>query len=127
MNRGKQGCIGALLLAAVVSASACGLMRSDVPPPIPARPKDRLIMWAGGDPEDGPPPLTVQFTCESLIDEEQPTAYQWDFGDGSAVSREQKPRHTFTRPGMYVVRLIAWDDQGHAGEDTVRIDVEADE
>lgn len=115
------------MLCVVALTSACGARRSDGPPPIPARPKDRLIIWAGGDPEDGPPPLRVKFTCESLIDSEQPTAFQWDFGDGSSPSREQNPAHTYKRAGMYVAKVIAWDEQGHAGEDTVRIDVEAEE
>ncbi|MFC3336045.1 PKD domain-containing protein [Flavobacterium palustre] len=33
--------------------------------------------------------------------------YTWNFGDGSAVSREVSPGHVYTRPGSYTVTLDA--------------------
>ncbi|GAA4350549.1 hypothetical protein GCM10023185_08380 [Hymenobacter saemangeumensis] len=33
--------------------------------------------------------------------------YEWDFGDGSAISNEASPRHLFEKPGTYRVRLTA--------------------
>ncbi|MBT9393313.1 gliding motility-associated C-terminal domain-containing protein [Hymenobacter sp. NST-14] len=33
--------------------------------------------------------------------------YEWDFGDGSAPSTEERPRHVYETPGTYQVRLTA--------------------
>ncbi|RPD49779.1 PKD domain-containing protein [Hymenobacter sediminis] len=33
--------------------------------------------------------------------------YEWDFGDGSPISKEEKPVHIFTTPGTYLVKLTA--------------------
>jgi gliding motility-associated-like protein len=33
-------------------------------------------------------------------------SYTWDFGDGSPVSNELNPRHTFTKSGTYLVKLM---------------------
>ena len=32
--------------------------------------------------------------------------YIWDFGDGSEVSNEVNPKHTYTEEGEYIVRLM---------------------
>ncbi len=49
-------------------------------------------------------PYTVQLGNESLAG----TGFQWDFGDGSPVSNEFEPVHTFNE-GTYTIRLIASD------------------
>lgn len=59
----------------------------------------------------GTAPLTVQFTDRSLFN---PTQYFWRFGDG-ATSAEKNPQHTFTRRGIYPVRL---DVSNAAGSST---------
>ncbi len=56
----------------------------------------------------GRAPLTVKFTDRSLYN---PTRYSWNFGDGS-TSGEQNPRHTYTRNGLYIVRLTVTNDGG---------------
>jgi len=56
-------------------------------------------------------PLTVQFTDRSLFD---PTEYFWQFGDG-ATSTLTNPQHTYTRRGVYPVRL---DVSNAAGSST---------
>jgi hypothetical protein len=33
--------------------------------------------------------------------------YTWDFGDGSAVSRQVNPSHVYTSPGKYTITLNA--------------------
>ncbi|WP_341841275.1 PKD domain-containing protein [Chitinophaga caseinilytica] len=35
--------------------------------------------------------------------------FEWDFGDGSPISNEIYPTHTYTTPGRYPVRLRAFD------------------
>jgi hypothetical protein len=35
--------------------------------------------------------------------------FTWDFGDGSAVSRQVNPSHVYTSPGKYTITLnAAW-------------------
>jgi PKD repeat protein len=54
------------------------------------------------DPAAGPRPLVVQFTDTSSG---TPTAWSWDFGDGS-FSTEQHPVHTYQSAGTYGVSLL---------------------
>lgn len=48
--------------------------------------------------------LDVNFTDVSL---NAPTAWSWDFGDGSAISTVQNPLHTYAAEGEYTVCLTA--------------------
>lgn len=50
---------------------------------------------------DGTVPLSILFTDASR---NSPTAWAWDFGDGS-TSAEMNPSHTYTSPGTYTVKL----------------------
>ncbi len=65
--------------------------------------------------------LTVRFTNRS---EGGPTAYLWDFGDGTS-STEENPSHDYAEPGSYDVTLTV---SNPTGEDsltrTIRIDAE---
>lgn len=47
---------------------------------------------------------SVQFTDLSF---HGVNAWEWDFGDGSPVSTEESPWHTFEQPGFYTVKLTA--------------------
>ena len=53
-------------------------------------------------------PLTVQFTNMSRF----ATSYEWNFGDGSAVSTDANPSHTYNNIGTYTVSLKAINAQG---------------
>jgi len=53
------------------------------------------------DPSSGKAPLDVRFTDSSIG---TPTAWSWNFGDGS-TSTEQNPTHRFSTIGSYDVRL----------------------
>lgn len=50
----------------------------------------------------GTPPLTVQFVDTSTGN---PTAWAWNFGDGSATSNTRNPSHTYASIGSYTVSL----------------------
>lgn len=55
------------------------------------------------------PPLDVQFTDTSSVP--APTAWSWSFGDG-ARSDQRNPRHTYTREGLFNVRLSLTGENG---------------
>lgn len=62
----------------------------------------------------GTAPFTVQFVDKSTGG---PTAWMWYFGDGDgALSREQNPTYTYTKPGVYTVRLQVWNAKGVCSE-----------
>ncbi|HET8689676.1 MAG TPA: PGF-pre-PGF domain-containing protein, partial [Methanosarcina sp.] len=53
-------------------------------------------------------PLDVQFTDLS----QNATSRTWDFGDGSLLSAEQNPKHTYSTAGTYTVSLNATNENG---------------
>jgi len=59
----------------------------------------------------GPAPLPVEFTMTET-NAKGPVKYEWDFGDGSprAIGKDQK--HTYDKPGTFVVRVVATDSSG---------------
>jgi len=50
----------------------------------------------------------VQFTDASIYAD----SWSWDFGDGSAVSTEQNPAHTYDATGTYTVALTVTNELG---------------
>lgn len=81
------------------------------------------IIWADGDPWDGPAPLEVTFECD-LMEEVKDPKYEWDFGDGSPKVQESHPKHTYQKAGQYTATCRVTDPTGGVGEDSVVIDVE---
>ncbi|MCA1572327.1 MAG: PKD domain-containing protein [Chloroflexi bacterium] len=61
-----------------------------------------------GTPTSGAAPLAVVFTDTSTGN---PTAWAWDFGDGS-TSTQQHPTHTYTTAGTFTVSLTATNHGG---------------
>ena len=59
-------------------------------------------------------PYTVTFhnTATMAMD------YTWDFGDGSPVSHDVHPTHTYTQEGVYTVTLYAHNDTSCITDDT---------
>jgi len=65
------------------------------------------------NPTSGPIPLEVTFTDQSTGGA---TSWTWDFGDGSPVSHDQNPVHTYTSVNMYDVTLTVSNVYGGDSE-----------
>ncbi|AGB02802.1 PKD domain-containing protein [Methanoregula formicica] len=64
-----------------------------------------VVSFTGSPRVSGKAPLTVQFHDTSTL---QPTAWLWDFGDGSNENATmQNPVHTYASSGTYMVNLTA--------------------
>ena len=79
------------------------------PPPVAAFSSDKTEIIANE---------SVNFTDEST---NTPTAWSWDFGDGSPASTDQNPSHTYTDAGTYTVTLTATNIWG--SDDEVKTDL----
>ncbi len=66
------------------------------------------------DRTDGALPLTVNFTSAGSLDQDPGDSirYEWDFGDGSALSTEANPTHVYTKAGRYNAILTVFDSSG---------------
>jgi PKD repeat protein len=85
-----------------------------------------LDVIAEAEPDEGAPPLKVQFTASVEEEEGGPWTYGWDFGDGTK-STEQNPLHTYDKVGEYTATLTVTDQKGNKGTDEIDIFVETDE
>jgi PKD repeat protein len=65
---------------------------------------------------NGPAPLTVQFTGSGSSDADPGDSirFEWNFGDGSPMSEEANPTHTYTAPGNYTAVLKVLDSSGQS-------------
>jgi PKD repeat protein len=88
----------ALLISSVLLFTSCS-KSSDTPaaPPPPPTPTANFTFTGAGL-----APATVQFTNTST----NSNSYSWDFGDNT-TSSATNPTHTYTRGGVYTVRLTA--------------------
>jgi glucose/arabinose dehydrogenase len=79
---------------------------------------------ASATPRDGAAPLTVRFSSAGSQDPDgDALQYSWDFGDGTAVSSEANPEHTYATEGRYTALLSVSDGRGGRGSATVQISV----
>ena len=85
-----------------------------------------LDVIAEAEPDEGAPPLKVQFTGSVEEDEGGPWKFEWDFGDGQKSS-EQNPSHTYQKVGEYTATLTVIDQKNNKGTDEIDIFVETDE
>ena len=83
-------------------------------------------MIAEAEPDEGAPPLKVQFTASVEEEEGGPWSYAWDFGDGGK-STEQNPLHTYDKVGEYTATLTVTDQKSNKGTDEIDIFVETDD
>jgi PKD repeat protein len=85
-----------------------------------------LDVIAEAEPDEGAPPLKVQFTASVEEEEGGPWRYEWDFGDGQK-STEQNPSHIYQKVGEYTATLTVVDQKNNKGTDEIDIFVETDE
>jgi PKD repeat protein len=97
-----------------------------LPPAQPAKPAvvyyDELYVDAEAEPDEGEPPLEVQFT--SIVEDNTGAVEcEWDFGDGSPKVKALNPKHTYTIEEDFIVVIECTDEKGVSGE--TEIDVSA--
>jgi PKD repeat protein len=85
-----------------------------------------LDVIAEAEPDEGAPPLKVQFTASVEEDEGGPWKFEWDFGDGQK-STEQNPTHTYEKIGEYTATLTVIDQKNNKGTDEIDVFVETEE
>src|SRR5207245_9448342 len=71
-----------------------------------------LDVIAEAEPDEGAPPLKVQFTASVEEESGGPFSFSWDFGDGSK-STEQNPVHTYVKVGEYTATLKESHQEGN--------------
>ena len=64
-------------------------------------------------PISGKEPLTVKFTSTSTG---APTAWKWNFGDGSPLSTGKNPEHVYSKAGTYTIKHTAINSYGRDTE-----------
>ncbi len=85
------------------------------------------IAVISASPVSGEAPLAAVFSASGSIDEDGSIAsYSWNFGDGSAVSTDPNPSHSFTSAGSYKVVLTVTDNDGLMGSSSVTVTVTKD-
>jgi PKD repeat protein len=73
---------------------------------------DYFYVLANANPGTGPIPLTVKFTSTIKGDGFPPFTYLWDFGDWGDTSTAANPTYTYTRGGIYAVKVVVTDSKG---------------
>jgi PKD repeat protein len=109
------------------ASTAASRPASTVAPAAPENDADyELDVIAEADPDEGAPPLKVQFTASVEEETGGPFTFKWDFGDGQ-TSTEQNPMHTYEKVGEYTATLEVTNQKGNKGSDEIDIFVETDE
>src|SRR5713226_6285685 len=87
-----------------------------------APPPSTLTANFTANPTSGQAPLMVQFTDQSTGN---PTAWDWNFGDGSADSSVQNPSHTYSSAADFTVTLTVTGSGGATSSKSAIIHVTA--
>lgn len=69
-------------------------------------------------PETGLVGQSMSFNSSCSMDASK---YEWNFGDGSAVSTEATATHIYTTTGTYTVKLMAMSKNGKKMNETTKI------
>jgi PKD repeat protein len=76
-------------------------------------------------PTEGTAESPVTFSSSGAVDTDgEIVGYAWDFGDGSPVSSEANPSHTYAEKGTYTVTLTVTDDREGTDTATFTVTVE---
>lgn len=99
----KKNILALLIFTAVFTISACKKTSDPAPAnqTVTTKPVASSTFTKNG--------LTVTFTNTSTS---APTSYSWNFGDGSAVSTEINPVHTYATAGTYTIVLTVTNAGG---------------
>jgi glucose/arabinose dehydrogenase len=82
------------------------------------------IAAVSGRPTSGIAPLKVRFDGSGSSDPDgDPLSYTWDFGDESPATNGVTASHTYTKNGLFDVRLIVDDQKGGINSATLTIRV----
>ena len=82
------------------------------------------VAVASATPTSGYAPLAVGFSSNGSTDPDGTiVSYSWNFGDGTTLSTEPNPLHTYTSPGTYSPKLIVTDSQGLTANKTLTVSV----
>jgi PKD repeat protein/type 1 glutamine amidotransferase len=76
---------------------------------------------AFADPASGEAPLRVRFSATGLDPDGGPVDYDWEFEDGTAVTRNVT--RTFDEPGEHTATVTVTDEEGKTASDTVTVTV----
>ena len=69
-----------------------------------------------------PGSVTVAFTdASTAVSPATITGWSWNFGDGSPVSTQQNPSHTYGSPGIFQVSLTVTDSSGRSSTVTRQV------
>jgi PKD repeat protein len=125
---------GALMLAACGGGESPSAVTTTTvakvmtPTTVPEAEEDEyeLDVIAEAEPDEGAPPLKVQFTASVEEETGGPFTFAWDFGDGNK-STEQNPVHTYDKVGEYTATLTVTNQKGNKGTDEIDIFVETDD
>jgi PKD repeat protein len=74
--------------------------------PAPGNP----VIEAFADPATGAAPLTTRFSASGYDPDGGELDYKWEFADGSVL--ERGVTRTYTKPGTYIGKVTATDDEG---------------
>ncbi len=111
---------------ATPAAAAAAATPMAAPAQAAAAAADELYVDLEGDPDEGPPPLTVKWTS-TVEDGTPPYTYKWDFGDGTPAATEANPTHIYAKEGEFTATLSVSDSKGLTGSEEYDILVEKEE
>lgn len=52
-------------------------------------------------------------------------SYKWSFGDGTAISSDKNPKHTYSAPGIYDVKLVVVNSKGCTDSITSKVSIQS--